>query len=67
MSVSFYDLCGMLDDPARQQQGLAAMDDIATTAREFSPIEKQALTMCGFTAPLARPCRARRPQGHGAR
>src|SRR6201990_2537172 len=43
MSVSFHDSCGMLDDPVRQQQGLAAMNDDATTAREFSPIERQAL------------------------
>src|SRR6516165_488829 len=33
----------MLDDPARQQQGLAAMNDDATTVREFSPVERQAL------------------------
>src|SRR5215813_14060152 len=42
MSVSFPDSCGMLDDLIREQQGSAAMND-ATTAREFSPVERQAL------------------------
>src|SRR5215469_15012405 len=43
MSVSFHDSYGMLDDLLRQQQGLAAMNDDATTAREFSPVDRQAL------------------------
>src|SRR6202008_621936 len=43
MSVSFHDSCGMLDDPVRQQQGLAAMNDDATMVRDLSPIERQAL------------------------
>src|ERR1700739_782174 len=43
MSVSFHDSCGMLDDPVRQQQGLAAMNDHATMARDLSPIERRAL------------------------
>src|ERR1700740_3735054 len=42
MSVSFHDLYGMLDDLVRERQGLAAMDDDATTAREFSPLERHA-------------------------